>query len=202
MKKKISYQKSGTMSGKQIVRVFQIGFNKCGTTSIHATFEKAGHRSLHWKKGEIAKTFYNRKRNNKHLIPKRWNNVVLFSDMEDHEKGLYAYMLFKILDRQYPGSKFILNTRNREKWIESRKSHRKKRSNYLNIDKKRRAKSTESIITLWKQQWDAHHSDVLSYFKSRPQDLLVLDIENSDGTELDRFLPWLKLGKILHKNKT
>lgn len=183
---------------EKMVRVFQIGFNKCGTSSIHATILAAGHRSLHFKKGEIARTFCLRKMNKKRLIPKKWNNVVLFSDMEDHFEGHYAYMLFKILDKQYPGSKFILNTRNRERWIESRIKHR----GYLEVDKKRRKMSTVSIIALWKQQWDFHHSDVLSYFKNRPQDLLVLDIETCDGRELARFLPRLKLGSLLHKNKT
>ena len=35
-------------------KVFQIGFNKCGTTSLHQFFQRSGLRSVHWDGGYLA----------------------------------------------------------------------------------------------------------------------------------------------------
>jgi len=39
---------------KNFKKIFQIGFNKCGTTSIHQFLLNNGIRSVHWEGGKIA----------------------------------------------------------------------------------------------------------------------------------------------------
>ena len=37
-------------------KIFQIGFNKCGTTSIHRMLVANGINSVHWDKGRLSKS--------------------------------------------------------------------------------------------------------------------------------------------------
>ena len=39
-------------------KVFQVGFNKCGTTSLHHLFAASGYRSVHWHKGDLGRQIY------------------------------------------------------------------------------------------------------------------------------------------------
>ena len=107
------------------MRVFQIGFNKCGTVSIKRAFTNAGVEAVHWNGGSLARSMFARHRAGKRLLPPGLRHVVAFTDMEHVSEGLFAYKLFKVLDKQYPNSKFILNTRDMDRWIESRKKHRR-----------------------------------------------------------------------------
>ena len=108
-------------------RIFQIGFNKCGTRTLTKFFQHNKIESVHYDKGQIAGSMFRHHRNNKPLVDIVYRNTVFFSDMENifkEQEPLYVSQnLFKKLDRQYPNSKFILNTRNRCDWINSRMAH-------------------------------------------------------------------------------
>lgn len=189
-------------------KIFQIGFNKCGTYSIYNLFRRYTIEklpSLHWEKGLLAKLMIYNLQNNKPIIPEIYSNYTVFTDMEGifvekqkiHIVHFYEY--FEILDQQYPGSKFILNTRNFDKWMTSRLNHKnnsilignknietKKLISYWKIyNKIYKNLNQKSIIELWKQQWYTHHNNVINYFSHRPQDLLIYNID-TDKT-LDKF---------------
>ena len=92
------------------LRIFQIGFNKCGTRSLYTLFEKNGIESVHYDKGQIAGSIYRHHNNNEPLIDIRYKDVTFFADMENiykSNKPLYAQRLYKKLDRQCKNSKFI-----------------------------------------------------------------------------------------------
>ena len=38
-----------------MTKIFQIGFNRCGTGSLYNFFKENGFISIHWDSGEIAK---------------------------------------------------------------------------------------------------------------------------------------------------
>ncbi len=42
----------------RLPRVFIIGFNKCGTRTLHYYFESNGYRAVHWDKGKLARTVF------------------------------------------------------------------------------------------------------------------------------------------------
>jgi hypothetical protein len=181
-------------------KIFQIGFNKCGTVSIHKFFIKNGLKSVHWDKGNLANTIKENHENNLPIL-KGYEDFDCFSDMENVKMGLYIPILyFKELDKQYPNSKFILNVRPIDNWIKSRLNHGK----YLEISKETLNLSEEEIIELWKKQWNTHINEVKEYFKERPNDLCIFDIE----TEGDKFIKYignlieLKIFEFPHRNKT
>ena len=103
---------------------------------------------------------------------------------------------FEFLDLLYPNSKFILTTRDINSWIESAASLQR------SIDDPLWKLETRSI--LWKslifnkekfiKGYHNHHSKVLEYFKSRPNDILLLDLKDPNKWEklcnfLDKPIP-------------
>ena len=166
------------------MKVFQIGFNRCGTTSIYELFDKIP-KVHYWlldsevnipelKDDAISLTYFNgvkdsrkyilladiikfNKERNLNLLNGISSKYVLFCDMENVEQDYYSHVEdFKALDKQYPGSKFILNTRNIDNWIESRIKH----DNYLEICREYHDIDNDSILNLWRDRWFKHRYDV------------------------------------------
>ena len=106
-------------------KIFQIGFNKCGTKTLHHYFSRNGVRSVHWDYGRLAQRMFANLASGSKLLA-GYEQFDVFTDMEYlNESGTYleAYKLYRHLADQYPHSVFILNTRNREAWIRSRLGH-------------------------------------------------------------------------------
>lgn len=176
-------------------KIFQIGFNRCGTTSIHQFFLDNGLKSIHWDRGNLARRI---KMNSLAKLPllKGYEEYECFTDMESPITGDFAYIEhYKELDRQYPGSKFILNLRDIEDWIKSRLNHGEGR--YINIYKRNEnLTNDEDVISHWRDIWHKHIEDVKNYFKDRPDDLLVFDIKD----ESDKFVEFMsKFKNIRYK---
>jgi hypothetical protein len=162
-------------------KIFQIGFNKCGTVSMHKFFEANRLKSVHWDKGRLAQRIQSNFISGLPLLS-GYENYDCFTDMESQSENIFIYLtLFKELDRQYPNSKFILNIRNRDNWIESRLNHR----NYLEISQKLFNTDKDGVIDIWINDWERHISGVKEYFKCRPEDLLIFDIENESNKLFD-----------------
>jgi hypothetical protein len=143
---------------------------------------------------------------NKKLLS-NYEDTVFFSDMESDividgkPNWIHAHVdYYKLLDEQYPNSKFILNTRNTEDWIKSRcnflMSPNGRKNEYIEYTKLVHNTDTETVIDLWRNQWKTHHIDVLEYFKDRPKDLLVYDI---DVDTTDKIIDFFKNDLILPK---
>lgn len=187
------------------MKIFQIGFNKCGTASLYHFFKDNGLKSVHWRWGDEGAYKYaalEMKRNyeNKRPLLEGMEEFDFYSDMESHLDGfdndwddyfpcVHAHIdYFKEMDKQYPNSRFILNVRNVDNWIKSRRSHvfgcgRTYLSSFMH-----HMKSTEEdIIKLWKNTWISHIENVLVYFKHRPKDLLVFNIEKDGPDKIKDF---------------
>ena len=178
--------------GTDVPRIFQIGFNRCGTTSLHLFFEQNGLRSIHWGRGSLAAGIEASRIEGKPLLT-YVDGFQVYCDMEfmreDHagkhisrrpfrrlyealgqdriSKPIYAYTYFAELDRQYPGSRFILNTREVEGWIRSRRS-------FLDIGYRFCShgdgahESQEGLEGCWRHHWKYHVSSVREYFSDKP----------------------------------
>jgi hypothetical protein len=138
-------------------------------------------------------------------MPPLHNSKYLFydfiGDMEGNIDNKIYYFAFldsyKLLDLYYPDSKFILNTRNKENWINSRLKHYDE--NDINLQKK--IYHYNDIIELWSYQWDRHHNNVMSYFKNRQKDLLIFNIETTDARSIINFLPNLSFSTANFQQK-
>ena len=131
--------------GASSPRIFQIGFNRCGTTTLIRFFQANNLKCLHWGRGSIAAgieaarlegkpllfyvdgyfaygdmEFVEVESESKRLLKKKPFRRLYKNLPKDNLTPIYAFENFRELDKQYPGSKFILNTRNVEDWINSR----------------------------------------------------------------------------------
>ena len=169
------------------MKIFQIGFNRCGTTSLHSFFKKNGVVSIHWADRWLAKWIHQNHQKGRKLL-EGCDQFQFYSDMED-APHVYAHILYyKLLDQQYPGSKFILNIRDKNKWLLSRLRFGRYCEQYAEAH----GLSVPQTVALWSQQWDSHVIDVLNYFRQK-SNLLVFNIDEHDIGYLVSFFPELKL---------
>jgi len=178
------------------MKIFQIGFNRCGTTSIFQFFESQCRnrpRCLHWEQGNLALTMLINMNEGRPLLEGQYEDFDVYTDMQAFVRNLegrislfLAHMEFEILDRQYPGSRFILNTRNVDNWIESRKRHYYQQ----NLTEMITHIYGTDFEAVWRNQWKEHHEAVTKYFEGR-SDLLVYDIDKDKAGKIADFLPEL-----------
>jgi hypothetical protein len=175
------------------VKVFQIGFSKCGTTSLSEFFNKNGILSVHHDGGMLATSIYNNYLNDKPLLSLEYAGYNIYTDMErlyDIPQISIGQQLFVELDKSLPGSKFILNVRNKQDWLKSRAKHpvRIRGLTLLQISAEIQNISDEEMLTRWSLEWDEHIRAVQAYFKDRPNDLLIFDIDKDPPEKLVNFL--------------
>lgn len=192
-------------------KIFVIGFNKCGTTSLHKMFRRAGLASSHYRHhgadGSSAIIAEKMDQNARKGLPLLDGiaDATAYSDMDMCQKRSYLSGIgqFRLLDRQYPGSRFILNTRDPENWLNSRCRHFD--GGYL-----RRAmaqagvRDMHEMRAIWRLDWHAHHAALQVHFATRHDQFLIFDIERDDPKKLCAFLPeyGLKPGQWRHHNRT
>ncbi|MBU1849695.1 MAG: sulfotransferase family protein [Nanoarchaeota archaeon] len=178
-------------------KIFCIGLNKTGTTSLHEAFKVLGLKSVHWQTDEDGPIPPPQEKDTQIIIS---NNYLAGKNLLTGIENFDAYSdwsfyatnhLFTLLDKQCPGSKFILHTRDLKSWLKSRFDHVKR----VKIRKERLEKDPNDP---WysineracQEEYYQHHKNVLAYFKNRPHDLLIMNICKGDGWE--KLCPFLK----------
>jgi len=178
-------------------KIIQIGFNKAGTRSIWKFLHDISVASAHWEGGYLAQSIDKNLLNGERLLD-GYEELDGFTDLfyfatciPEREKvtkypGVSANKYFRSLDRQYPGSLFILNTRGLMGWIESRAKH----PGNCNVHW---VNHWPDMRYIWALEWHVHMAGVLSYFAGYEErkptgDLLVLDIAQDDSSLLHAFL--------------
>lgn len=167
-------------------KIFGVGLNKTGPKSLSAAVEILGFASIHYVRRRIndemecavdeGKPFFS-------SCPREVRRADAYFDI----RAIEAH--FDVLDGEFPGSRFILHTRDLDDWLVSRENHvLRNRERYtadthpnawLDIDRDE-----------WTEVWHRHHARVRSYFASRPDDLLEMDVPGGDGWE--RLAPFLE----------
>lgn len=153
-------------------KVFVIGFNKCGTTSFHRLFNGSGLRAAHWRTEKVflACTIYANMALRRNLLT-GISEFDAFTDIVylDENTYLEANVLFPVLHAENPDALFILNTRNRDRWVASRLNHGggHRRSMVSRAMAVLNA-SQEEVVAYWTRQWDEHHAAVRDYFAGKP----------------------------------
>jgi Sulfotransferase domain len=171
-------------------RIFQIGFNKCGTRTLHAFFVRNRISAVHWDEGRLAARMFTNLQFGRRCMD--GYDQTAFSDMQlvDNVIVLFGHKLFRELDAQYPKSFFILNTRDLDKWMTSWLSHVSANPNRGSL-RARMAKalgiSDQELIELRRTEWELHHAAVRQYFGERER-FLEFHIERDHPTKLSAFL--------------
>lgn len=209
--KVINNQRIMSRAVKKPVKIFQIGFSKCGTVTLAVFFRNNGVRAVHHDYGKLALSMYQNYLNGKPIIDPIYQDYIVYTDMENmfiNPNINIGMLMFKELDKQYPGSKFILNIRDKKAWLKSRSLQPLNihdQTTILELNAKLQNTSKDQILTQWSYEWDKHHQAVIEYFKDRPNDLIVFNIEQDPPEKLTAFLKeYLVLDPTLYRqrNKT
>lgn len=146
------------------MKVFCIGFQKTGTTSLEAALTHLGYRVCDVRFEIIPD-----------LRQKDFSAVWPIVDQYDALRDNPWPLLFRELDEKYPGSKFILTIRDDASWIKSVVNHfGNKPSEMLDFVYGYPIPIGHEDVFL--QTYRKHNQDVLRYFADRKEDLLVLDL--------------------------
>jgi hypothetical protein len=190
-----TYDILGLRKKRKWNKVFEVGVAKTGTTSLAMAFEILGLRLASW-----VPNLYDEVKAGKFDNTLAWaEKFDAFKDGPWHEDDLY-----KILDRRFPESKFILLEREDESWLKSIENFFSADINWNNIDEKY---LIQNFSDRKQEMLDFKHkrfTDVKDYFKDRPDDLLVMNICAGEGWE--KLCPFLEMPvpkvKFPHEFKT
>ncbi len=169
-------------------RVFGIGMHKTGTSSLHAAFNLLGLNSAHWNTALWARAVYQETMAGRSATVE---HHYAFSDLP-------FPLLYKELDKAYPGSKFILTVRDESAWLRSVRDHWDPEVNPYRRDWDI-APFTHKVHNLlygrktfdadvFLERYRRHNAEVMEYFHDRPGDLLVMTTENLNWGALCWFL--------------
>lgn len=143
-------------------KVFCIGYNKTGTTTIGKSLEMLGYRNTSFNKKVFSKYYKNNK------IEKVLDYTARF-DSADDLPWLKVDMI-PILDRTFPKSKFIYLTRDEESWKESLSE--------WSFNRTGKYPDIESEL----KQFRNHKAFVFDYFENRDnEDFIILDVRDPVG---------------------
>lgn len=178
-------------------RVFGIGLNKTGTSSLHEALTILGFESLHWGGPAIRELVEGSLRSGEALLARLEDSIDAFSDIEALSTN------YRLLDEQYPGSVFILTVRPVDEWIESRRRHVVR-----NVRRKEEGCYDGTFLEVdepgWREQWNRHVDGVRSYFRGR-DDCLEVDLTSDpswgplcallDLPHPETAFPWMNRGR-------
>ncbi len=175
--------------GPIATRVFGIGMHKTATCSLHAAFKLLGYDSAHWTGPRWARDI--------------WTEMIVQGSSPTLERhyalcDLPISILYRELDRAYPGSKFILSVRNESDWLASVRRHWQPEANQFRASWEQDCFSHRMHeIVYGRRDFDAdtmlaryrrHNAEVKAYFAGR-KDLLAVDFTKDAGWhELCGFL--------------
>ncbi len=158
-------------------KIFGIGFHKTGTTSLASALRCLDYTVV----GPDLDLLSN-------ILNSDFGSIYEYILKYDAFQDNPWPILYKKLDSEFPGSKFILTVREDEKWLNSVLNH---------------FKSTHSDMRKWiygkgyplgneqmyLDTYKAHNRGVREYFKNRSEDFIELSWEGGDGwTKLCQFL--------------
>jgi glycosyltransferase involved in cell wall biosynthesis len=154
-------------------KILGIGLGKTGTTSLCEALKILGYQTIH-----LPQTLY-----------------VL--DYYQAAADTPVAIAYQQLDQKYPGSKFILTLRPLEKWLISHQKHERKLQSLYQGKFPQRLKELrlkaygqwQFEVSVWQATYERHHHSVLEYFRTRQEDLLVLNICTGEGWE--KLCPFL-----------
>ncbi|MEL6237260.1 MAG: sulfotransferase family protein [Pseudomonadota bacterium] len=178
-------------------KVFCIGFQKTGTSSVRDALASVGYRvtgvfGRDVDLAELRATF----------VERGLKIAAQYDAVEDMPWPL----MYRELDAAFPGSKFILTIRDTDRWYASISGHFGDNPNHMQqLTYGDDAPAPLSHEARYRQVYDQHNEAVRAYFADRPDDLLEIWLERGHGwSELGPFLGLedVPTGPFVHTNSS
>ncbi|MEZ5895039.1 MAG: sulfotransferase [Parvularculaceae bacterium] len=156
-------------------KVFCIGFQKTGTTSLYAALSRLGYKTAAVVGNHLTA---------RELAEKGAALCIDTAKSYDAAQDMPWPIFFRELDAAFPGSKFILTVREPESWYASLIGHFGARANEMQAFIYGAAfASPVGAKERYLGVLAAHEQSVRDYFRERPDDLLVMDLRAGDDWE-------------------
>jgi len=166
--------------------IFQIGFNKCGSTSLHKFFTQNSIKSIHWDEGKLSSKIYENFKCSRGLLT-GYEGYQAFTDMIDEddvsEREVHVDLFTNLYD-EFPDAIYIFNDRDPSDWIESRINHRQ--GDYAARAQKRLgARSIDEVKGYWLGRYHEHKRRVLDFFDGKDQ---FIHFDINDKKSIDTLI--------------
>lgn len=160
------------MNDQKPDKVFCIGMNRTGSTSLYEYLIKVGYKTTHdpnW--------WY-------------WRFKSGLDQYDGYTDGFEGYKLWNVypnlrfLKRCFPNAKYIANTRPLNAWLTSRLKH-----NSPNYRKRKIKKDDFSLLKSWTKNRNHWHGKIMHFSEKSPDNVLWLNIHEEGATTLlENFL--------------
>ena len=171
------------MSTSSDLKIFCIGLNKTGTTSIGDAFKILGYARFGWRPGVSGP------------LVMRWHEGKFdpfLRVIREHEafEDLPWPLVYREIESRFENARFILTTRAGEDvWLRSIQKHIKRGSNWVGHYLIYGSYDPVADAEMYLNRYRRHNAEVREYFAARPEKLLEMCFEHGDGWEkLCRFL--------------
>ncbi len=171
-------------------KIAGIGFHKTATTSLGHALEELGFRVL----GNVGN------RDPRISVNARRKYLPMLREFDAVQDNPWP-LLFREIDRDFPGTRFVLTVRDEDAWIRSCVNHFGRRDSAMR-EWIYGVGHPAGYEKLYVDRHRRHLEEVRGYFRDRPGDLLELDICAGGGWEKlcpflglavpDRPFPWSK----------
>ena len=161
-------------------KIYQIGFNKCGTTSLDYYFNSNGIRSVHYDNGGLGRAMLRNLDRNKPLFSS-YRRFQAYTDMDCRLEHV-GMNLFKLIYLEDPDGVFILNIRPFNDMLLSKQTHRS--GLYVEETKSLlKLHSNNELYKYWEIEYYSHIACVLEFFKDKGN-FIFFDMSIHDGEYL------------------
>ena len=174
------------------MKVFCIGFQKTGTSTMGIVLKKLGFKVIGLQSNCA-----------QFIVDKNFKPIFEIVDSFDAFQDNPWPILYKQLDEKYPNSKFILTVRDQSKWIRSVINHFGNKNTLMRQIIYDGNGSPIGNEKKYLKIFNTHNKEVMDYFKNRPKDILKINIEKTTSwNEICNFLDKpIPNSKFPHANK-
>lgn len=176
-------------------KVFIIGFNRTATKAIHTLFKKSGYNSAHYSlrdmtTGDSIIIAQQMKKNLEEYKPILYGmeHIQVFSDMFWHrdDEWIDGNKYYKELYNQYPDSLFVINTRPKDTWLESKRTH--KDGAYIQRCMKYHNLNEEEMLEWFAKDRQQTEEEMQLFFYKQSKVCTIFNVEREDISKLTYFL--------------
>lgn len=178
-------------------KIFCIGMNKTGTTSIGDALQLLGYRRLGWDSHLSAHLTYRWHESNMEIFYEEVKKYDVFEDIPWN-------LVYKEMYAKYPNAKFILTLRKDSlSWLKSIQAHIDRTNNwvghYLIFGSYNPIEDSKKYV----HRYEQHNEEVRAFFSDKPGKLLEMTFENGDAW--NKLCPFLGIDEVdfdfPHSNK-
>lgn len=163
------------------MKIFGLGFHKTGSTTLETALITLGYTAI----GKQDHLFAATQNNN-------WEEVENVISQHDGFRDMPWPLIYKEIDKRYPGSKFILTVRDDDQWLQSCLNHYKDNGHKLFAEIYGEGNHFPAgKEDIWLKRYKDHNNSVREYFKNKPDQFLEVNWEKGDD--------WKKLCTFLNK---